>query len=292
MIKKWINLSLMFVLNLCFYTGFSQIEDTSQKTESSVPSEDIYIDDIVPRRMMAENAVLPYEAIREADIAWEKRMWRIIDTREKINLVWRAEEEPFFNILKEMILNGDITAFDDEKFKTPLTGDEVESKLYKIDTIPSFDYETYQEKIEVVKNTLDWRSIKKFRIKEIWFFDEEASMMKSRILGIAPIMEEEVEGLDRPLVYPLFWVYYPEARQYLGKKRVKNDDNDIAPMSWADLLDNRFFNSIIYKRSNVLDYKVEDYFDPKSDTANMDVLLQSEKIKQELFNFEHDLWEY
>ncbi|MBK8635985.1 MAG: hypothetical protein IPN72_21420 [Saprospiraceae bacterium] len=71
-----------------------------------------------------------------------------------------------------------------------------------------------------------------------------------------------------------------------------NDDNDMAPMSWADLIDNRFFSSVIYKRSNILDYRVEDYFDPKSDTANMDVLLQSEKIKEELFNFEHDLWEY
>ncbi|MCB0648559.1 MAG: gliding motility protein GldN [Saprospiraceae bacterium] len=288
---KWIKTGLLSIVTLGSVSLNAQTDPT-QMTESSIPSEDIYIDDIVPRRMISENIVLPYEPVREADIAWEKRMWRIIDTREKINLVWRAEEEPFFNILKEMILNGDITAFEDEKFKTPLTGEEVESKLYKIDTIPSFDYETYQEKIEVVKNTLDWRSIKKYRIKEIWYFDEEASMMKNRILGIAPIMEEEVEGLDRPLVYPLFWVYYPEARQYLGKKRVKNDDNDIAPMSWADLIDNRFFNSIIYKRSNVLDYKVEDYFDPKSDTANMDILLQSEKIKQELFNFEHDLWEY
>lgn len=286
-----IKKGLFVVFAFATFGVFAQT-DRSQMRESSVPSEDIYIDDIVPRRMITENVVLPYEAVREADIAWEKRIWRIIDTREKINLPWRAEEEPFFNILKEMILNGDITAFEDERFKTPLTGEEVEGKLYKIDTIPSFDYETYQEKIEVVKNTLDWRSIKKYRIKEIWYFDEEASMLKNRILGIAPIMEEEVEGLDRPLVYPLFWVYYPEAREYLGKKRVRNDDNDIAPMSWADLLDNRFFNSIIYKRSNVLDYKVEDYFDPKSDTANMDILLQSEKIKQELFNFEHDLWEY
>ncbi|HMS67966.1 MAG: gliding motility protein GldN [Saprospiraceae bacterium] len=265
---------------------------TPQITESSVPSEDIYIDDIVPRRMITESVVLPYEPIREADIAWEKRFWRIVDTREKINLAWRAEEMPFFNILKDLISNGDITAFDDEKFKTPLGASEVEGKLFKIDTIPSFDYDTYQEKIEVVKNTLDWRNIKKFRIKEIWFFDEQASVLKNRILGIAPIMEEVVEGLDRPLEYPLFWIYYPEARELLAKKRVMNDDNDMAPMSWADLIDNRFFSSVIYKRSNILDYRVEDYFDPKSDTANMDVLLQSEKIKEELFNFEHDLWEY
>ena len=88
-------------------------------------------------------------------------------------------------------------------------------------------------------------------------------MMKNRIIGIAPLYEETVEGLDRPLEYPLFWVYYPEARTFLSKHRVISDNNDVAPMTWADLLDNRYFTSIIYKKSNVLDYKVEQYFDEK-----------------------------
>jgi len=43
----------------------------------------------------------------------------------------------------------------------------------------------------------------------------------------------------------------------------------------------------------VLDYRVQDYFntnDPEQD--GIDKLLESEKIKMELFNFEHDLWTY
>lgn len=261
-------------------------------TESSTPAEDAYIDDIVSKRLITDAKILSYEPVREADIAWEKRVWRLVETREKMNLAWRAEEAPFFNILKDMIQSGDITVFEDEKFKDALTFEDVEKKLFDVDTITTFDYDTYEEKVQVVKNTKDWRNIYRFRIKEIWFYDEEASMMKSRILGIAPLYEETVEGLDRPLEYPLFWVYYPEAREFLSKHRVISDNNDVSPMTWSDLFDSRYFTSIIYKKSNVLDYKVEQYFDDKDPMFGFDRLMESEKIKNELFNFEHDLWEY
>jgi gliding motility associated protien GldN len=285
----------LFVLTLALASSlaaFSQIRTAPVITESTIPSEDIYLDDIVSRRMISENIVLPYSPIREADIAWEKRYWRVIDTREKMNLVWRAETAPFFNIIKDLVTNGDITVFDDETFKEPLSAADLEKKLYKVDTITGFDPDTYKETIQVIKNTKDWRSINKFRVKEIWFFDENESILKNRILGIAPIFEEKVEGLDRPLEGPLFWIYYPEARNYLSKVKVQNDENDMAPMSWADLIDNRYFSSYIYKKSNILDYRIENKYDPKSETANFDILLESEMIKQELFNFEHDLWEY
>lgn len=261
-------------------------------TESSLPSEDQYIDDIVPKRMVVESRVLNYEPIREADIAWEKRYWRVIETREKMNLAWRAEEKPFFNIVKELIENGDITVFEDEKFTQALTFEQVNNKLYKTDTITDFDYETYEEKIKVVKNTKDWRSINKYRIKEIWFFDEEASMLRNRILGIAPMFVEQIEGVEGGLEYPLFWIYYPEARKHLANHQVINNANDASPMTWTDLLDNRYFSSIIYKRTNVLDLRIPDMFDQTDEMYGFDQLMESEKIKEELFNFEHDLWTY
>ncbi|HRG22345.1 MAG TPA: gliding motility protein GldN [Saprospiraceae bacterium] len=285
---------LFVALLACWVCAFAASAQNAERviTESSAPAEDIYIDDIVSKRLITDAKLMSYEPIREADIAWEKRVWRLVETREKMNLAWRAEEAPFFNILKDMIQNGDITVFEDEKFKEALTFEDVEKKLFDVDTITTFDYDTDEEKVQVVKNTKDWRNIYRFRVKEIWFFDEEASMMKNRIIGIAPLYEETVEGLDKPLEYPLFWVYYPEARTFLSKHRVISDNNDVAPMTWADLLDNRYFTSIIYKKSNVLDFKVDQYFDDKDPMFYFDKLMESEKIKNELFNFEHDLWEY
>jgi len=262
-------------------------------TESSEPAEDMYVDDIVSKRLVVENRVLPYEPIREADIAWQKKVWRVLDTREKMNLPFRYPEKPLFNVFREMIENGDITVFEDEKFTTALTPEEVEKSLNRVDTSVIFDYDTYEEKVQVVKSEISWEDINRFRVKEIWFFDEESSRLRVRILGIAPerdVYDDETQEFKYSL--PLFWIYYPEARNLLSKHRIFNENNDMAPMTWAALFESRFFSSVIYKSSNVLDLRVKDMFDASKENSNIDILLESKKIKAELFNFEHDFWTY
>jgi gliding motility associated protien GldN len=261
-------------------------------TESSIPAEDLYIDDIVRKRLIVDNRVLPYDHVREADIAWQTKIWRIIDTREKTNLVFRYPEKPFFTIIRDLAENGDIALFKDEKFTEILSPEELDNILFSVDTSTYFDYDEYVEKVKVVKNEINWEDIKRYRVKEVWFFDEESSRMKVRILGIAP-EKDEYDDLTGELKYslPLFYIYYPEARQYLGKYRVFNEFNDVAPMAWSDLFESRFFSSYIYKKSNVNDLTLKMMYEGY-DRAGIDRLLESDKIKQELFNFEHDLWSY
>jgi len=281
---KFLNL---FILLLIFSNAFGQAEEMI--TESSEPVENIYIDDIVQKRMILENRVIPYEHVREADIAWEKRIWRIIDTREKMNLPFRYPERPFFTILQELTDNGDIKVFHDDKFTEELTPEEILDKLNRIDTAVIYDPETYEEQIKITTSIINPEDINRYRIKEIWYFDEESSQLKVRILGIAPI-KEEYDDETGAFKYeaPLFWVYYPEIREPLAKQKVFNEFNDNAPMTWYDLFESRFFSSYIYKASNVLDLRLKDIY---ADNG-IDRLLESEKIKAELFNFEHDLWEY
>ncbi|MCB0659504.1 MAG: gliding motility protein GldN [Saprospiraceae bacterium] len=266
------------------------------KTESSQPTEDAFVDDIVVKRIVVENRLMAQQPIREADISWEKRIQRVIDTREKLNLPFRSQELNLFNVFKEMIINKEITAFSDEQFKNVLSAEEVEGKMVSYDTIIALDPDTYEELIKIAKNDINWEKVNQYRIKEVWYFDKQRSVMDVRILGIAPIYQspkDEEAGIPPA---PIFWIYYPEARTPLSKHRVFNDENDIAPMTWADLFDQREFSSYIYKRSNVLDYRLKDFYvpDPNDDTnrSGVDLLLHSEKIKNELLNFELDLWEY
>ena len=154
-----------------------------------IRSEDIYVDDVVPKRLIFERQVLPYEPLREADIPWEKRIWRVIDTREKLNLPFRYPEEPLFSILADAAENGEIKVFEDDKFREMLTSDEVGSKLVSMDTSIVYDPVTYEEQVKVTKSEINPDDIKRYRVKEIWFFDKEASRMRVRILGIAPIKE-------------------------------------------------------------------------------------------------------
>lgn len=266
----------------------AQTPDNIIMTESGEMNTDKPLDDIVEKRLTFEKRVLPYDHIREADIFWEKRIWRVIDVREKMNLAFAYPERPFFTILMEAAEAGEITVYstEDDKFSIPLTPDEVASMGASVDTIATVDPETYEETFQVVRNEVNPQDVKRFRIKEIWFFDEETSTMQVRILGIAPLIEEFDDNGNFKYERPMFWVYYPEAREVLARERVFNIANDSSPMSYEDLFEMRFFSSYIYKESNVFDRRLEDYL------SGVDLLMESERIRQEIFNFEHDLWSY
>ncbi len=257
-------------------------------TESSGLNGEQPIDDIVEKRTVVEHRVLPYDHVREADIFWEKRIWRVIDVREKMNLPFAYPPRPLFQILLEGVLSGELTAYsvEDDEFKHPLDRSEVASKVSVVDTITIFDPDTYEEKYEVVRNDINPEDIKRYRIKEIWFFDEESSTMKVRILGIAPLYENKDDQGNVRFEQPLFWIYYPHARELLARERVFNEFNDASPMTWEDLFEMRFFSSYVYKASNVRDRRLQDYL------TGIDLLLEGKKIEEEIFNFEQDLWSY
>ncbi len=269
-------------------------EDTQSATESTIFSEEgedlsVYYDDVVDRTLMTEGRVIDYEPIREIDVMWQRRIWRVIDTREKLNMGFRNADRPLFSIFKEMAESGDIKVFRDEKFKEPLDNDDLAAMMNRIDTTVVYDPDTYEEQIKITENPLDPASIQRYRVKEVWFFDKESSQVKVRILGIAPIQDKFDENTGEFLYeIPMFWVYYPKARTYLAKERVVNDFNEVAPMSWYDLFEMRFFASYIYAQSNSLGMRLQDLY-PDDEYAR---LLESQKIKQELFNWEHDLWTY
>ncbi len=260
-------------------------------TESGEPlqQQKTPVDDIIPERTTFQKRVLPYDPVREADIFYEKRIWRIIDVREKMNLPFAYPPRPLVSIIMDAAKSGELTVFSNEAedFSLPLSPEEVAAQGASVDTVTTFDPETYEEKIKIVTNELNPEDIKRFRIKEVWFFDKEVSTLQVRILGIAPMKEVKDENGNFLYETPMFWVNYPNARDILAKERVYNiTGNDASPLSWEDLMEMRFFSSYIMKESNVFDRRLEEYL------SGVDLLLEGEKIKREIFNFEHDLWSY
>ena len=290
--KKTLNvLGLTFSLVLIMLAPQGAIAQGTPvgTTESGDPIETRpVIDGVVEKKLVVDHRVLPYDHVREADILWEKRVWRVIDVREKMNKTFSYPERPFFSILLDAAVNGDITVYstEDDKFTIPLTPEEVASKGTVTDTIVAFDIETYEERIEVTRNEINPDDVKRFRIKEIWYFDEESSEMRVRILGIAPL--KDVTDDEGVFLYEdaLFWVYYPHAREVLAKERCFNIGNDASPLSWEDIFEFRYFASYIFKESNEFDQRLGDYL------SGIDILYEGEKIKNEIFNWEQDLWSY
>lgn len=270
---------------LCAQVALAQTPDP-EPTETTVAP----LDDITTRHVVGEHRVLDYAPVREADILWEKRIWRVVDTREKMNQPFIAWESPLFKILTDAALSGDLTVYntDSDQFKTPLSKEDVHSMLYKTDTFFVFDPEdASQGSTQIVENEYNWEDVKRFRIKEAWYFDTKTACLRVRILGIAPLIEVlDSEGNFR-FEKPLFWVHYPSARPLLAThKAITHSDNFASTLSWEDLLERRQFSATILKENNLHDRRIADY------VAGLDALQESKRIESDLFAREHDLWSW
>jgi len=228
-----------------------------------------------------ERQIIPYDHIREADVFWQKRVWRIIDSREKMNKTFVYPKKPLITILLDAVLSERITVFEKDEFKTVRTAQAVSEIGAGYDTIADYDQHGNYIGDRVVYNEFDPTTVTKFRIKEDWFFDEETSTMQVRILGIAPLYTDVDLG-----DIPMFWAYYPDMRPIFVNIPVFNPFNDAIYTTWEDLFEMRLFSSYIMKISNIYERRISDY------ATDVDGLLEADKWEEHIFNFEHDLWSY
>ena len=87
----------------------------------------------------------------------------------------------------------------------------------------------------------------------------------------------------------LFWVYYPHAREILKKGHAFNSRNMTQSISFDEIINSRRFNGVIFKEENIYENReVKDYMNSNSFMR----LLESERIKEKIRNFEHDMWSW
>lgn len=239
-----------------------------------------------------ERRPIPYTYLRESDVMWQKRVWRDIDLRERQNqaLYYPIENLPcrtsLFQTISRQILNGNIIAFKDEEFLIPYTISEFRDKIIKRDTTEQVIYnqegEESFETVVLTDSTSIFERILKFRLKEDWFFDKQKSSLDVRIVGLAAFEY----NAQRDYYKEVFWVYFPSCRPFFAKNDVYNFKNDSERRSLDDVFWKRQFSSTIVKESNVMDREISQY------QNGIDALVESDKIKNDIFTFEHDLWHY
>jgi gliding motility associated protien GldN len=140
------------------------------------------------------------------------------------------------------------------------------------------------------KRELTAQDITGYRLKGYWYFDKRQSELKYRLLGICPIAPEAREvGSDNPDYIDLFWIFYPSIRDYLHEYLAFNEKNSAMPVSFDRILDSRQFSGIIYKEENVYgDRLITEYVNENA----LNQLLESDRIKDKIRDFEHDMWNY
>ena len=298
-------------------TGLSKANatavDTSLKPKKTVDTTTVGgFEETTPRNLRNNTAVertitrekkpLTYEHLREDDWLYSEMIWREIDAREKMNQTFmypgkdEMGDQRFFAILLKAIREDSVVAFSaeggDDRFTKPLQYNDV-SKLLKgtLDTqlVQNANNPNVYDTTVIydTKYAPNPDSIYTFRLKEQWIFDKEASRLFCRIIGIAPVAKIMVN--NKPTSKTLFWIHYPDLRQTLTKYLVYNPKNFASRMTWEDLFESRFFSSYVIKTSN---NNPTDKFLSGLIRDPLFRLLEGDKIKERLFNYEQDLWSY
>ena len=278
--------------------------DSSGLTDTIV-KKSLRIDNAFDKSSLTSRIPLTYEYLRWDDALYAEKVWRELDLREKMNQTFRYDaiddngSQMFISMLLKAVNSGQVTAFGDDRFTTPITSADIQQiTAGKADTVPQYDVKDINKIIGyvVTRASFDPKSVMKIRIKEEWVFDRESSRMFVRILGIAPLKTEyfqegtgQSSGKERG-VSPLFWVYYPDLRPTLARYEVYNPKNmGQSRMTWEELFESRMFSSYITKSTmdNPSNKNIRLYIkDP------ILALLEGDNIKEKIFNYEQDLWSY
>ena len=252
---------------------------------------------------------LEYTDIEENDILWSKVVYEYIDLNEKLNfpLLFPINDEQnkigrksLWRVLKEYIvkqLDNDASVLeiynsDDFSSTDRLNDNEIRDLISYVLT----SKKTGDQTLYVKSNEIGG-----YNIKGIWYFDKKSSQLKYRLLGIQPVganTENLKDGVANPkLETTYFWIWYPSVRDELNNYLVFNDRNNNNRISFDAILVNRRFSSYIYKYDNVYgDRTIRDYIRKRPGESNrqfqMRLIMESERIKKEILDFDVDMWGY
>ncbi len=256
----------------------------------------------IPERIQKKRA-MPYQHVREADAGWSKQVVRKIDLYQKKNhkLYYpehKMEDAGRYSLI-DLLLYGieheGLTAYYASPLQTNIFKQEISLEEIKTDlgsepiTIVLDDVGNKTKK--VIQSDINTFDVKEYLVKEEWFYDKQRSVLDVRIIALCPVRYFYKNGNitgDEPVTKKmLFWVYFPEARPLLSTHQVLNPCNEIASQSFEDVFMKRRFSGYIVQENNIYNNRfVSEY------TSGKETLYEANRIKNKMFDFEQELWEY
>lgn len=317
--KKFVlGLMLVFVGS----AAFAQANLLNAKSpEEFVTSEE--------QKLQDNDNPLPYPHVSDRELLWYKTVWEIIDLDERLNFPLYypvdtvnigPQRRSLFHVLVKAVEDGKLDMYNNSYFTSKRELKDLTSALSAMritdagvrqlnekgvflpdnrsSTIDSVINAGILDRQFVQRRDIQAADVKQYRIKGVWYFDSRQGEMRYRLLGIAPVtpdasalLANQATGSANPVTdyIPLFWIFYPQAREVLHEALAFNGENTARSITFDHLLNVRRFDSMIYKVDNVQgDREIERYI---ADNAMMQ-LLESQRIQEDIRNFELDLWNY
>ncbi len=289
--------NLFFAVSAFIVTGVSFAQNNILNARTAAEIGDESIEQIYAKA----DGPMAYEYVNDRDAIFQKKVWEVLPLDQRQNLVYyfpleeTIDRKPLWNVLKDAVMTKKITeVYDDDTFKRKLDLKELESKFVRTDTAEA-GKEQY-----MLEGTIDRQyiydvvirptDVKEYRIMGMWFLDRNAGELKYRLLGLAPVVTDlATKGTEFEQAVPLFWIFFPDARETLYNIDAYNDKNAAMAMNYDYLFNARKFTGTIYKTDNVYgDRNISEYVQGNA----MMQLLEAERIKSSIRDFEDDLWNY
>ncbi|HXJ97709.1 MAG TPA: gliding motility protein GldN [Gelidibacter sp.] len=293
---------LLTVLSIGFaVSSFGQANLLNAKTpdEIGVKSD--------AQKALDNDRPLEYGYVDDRDIMFSKMTWEKVVLDERVNFPLYypidtnnigPERRSLFDVLWKNVREGKIqNVYDDSYFTVKRQLGDIQATMSKVDTLDigyqQYNSEGFVSPEYIVKRDIQAYDISAYLIKGLWYFDKRQGELKYRLLGIAPaapdvnFIDSDNEANKEPIA--LFWVFYPEVRNVLHEAKAFNNQNSAMPFSFDHLLNSRRFNGYMYKEENVYgDREVSEYI---AENALMQ-LMESDRIKEKIRDFEQDMWAY
>lgn len=258
-----------------------------------------------PAQLISDNdKPLAYGYVHDRDVLMGKMVWEIIDLSEKINFPLYfpidtanigSDRRSLYDVLTRAIKEGSITeVYSDSYFNTKKTFKDIQASLSRIDTtdVGREQVNAGQSVSEeyILRSDLTAQDVTQYKIKGFWYFDKRQSELKYRLLAICPVTPDVYTMNNEEKDYiELFWIFFPDAREVLHEAKAFNDKNSAMPISFDQILNSRRFNSVIYKEENVYgDREIKEYMKDNAQSQ----LLEAERVKEKIRDFESDMWNY
>ena len=294
---------LIYVLAILGYCTTINAQSIIDADEQRNPN------DFYERGNVIGKKAMPYPSLRKSDVVWDRVIWREVDFNEKFNqfFFFPVNNETstqgrisLINLIMKGVRNGEIPVYEDDDMVKELdlaeamkllVGDPYNKRVEALDENgqPIYDEEIddYVMKDSLVTRSFDSTSVMKIRLKERWYIDKQDTRQKVRIVGLAfQYLKETLTG-GQALEWS-FWIPMDDmrVRDVFVNANAYDENNDVVERSYDDVFIQRYFDSYIIRESNVYNRSISDYL------TGEDAILESQRIEDEIFNVESDMWEY
>jgi len=274
-----IIIATLFVLALCFKTGFAQSALPDSTLTDTLPA----YDENIKSADLSQARPFPYPKMNPANIRLYAKVWRIIDLADTANAILTIPGHSLMESILKGIQKGKLTPYMSNDYKKKLNAKQAKERFADSVLVPKFDKDGNQVSSKMVLNEFNPDVITKFRIEEDIFFDKQRGRVDVRIIGLAPMMSiGSSAGLPANMSNtPAFWLYFPQLRYALVQEDVSDADKGIFNITLDDVFMQHKFSASLVKEFSPSGSQTEQ-LDPGSPEAL--------KIEQKLNELRKNIW--